>query len=199
MYIAQRLDLERGRAIDTDCVRWDLAVLEALSEHRTHWADMLALGILGAGGTLSYVLASLFALLFAVVFRAWRAVGAALLASVAATALAEYAKEIIARPRPPAALAVVPAGGFAMPSSIAALTAGAATPLVIWGLRRAAVIGRLVVGFLAGGTMFVGVSMVYLGAHWLSDVLVGWALGTLVGVASFRLLHWIPSLARTSG
>lgn len=175
---------------------WDLDVLEAIDAHRTGWADALTRGLMDAGqpaGT--YVAAFLLALLFAAVFRAWGAMAAALVATVAATALAEWAKEVIGRPRPPAELALVPTDGTAMPSSIAALTAGAAVPIVLWALRRGDVVGRLVAVVLLGGTLLVGASMVYLGAHWVSDVLVGWALGALLGVLASRVLDR-RSLAR---
>ncbi|MGY2002845.1 phosphatase PAP2 family protein [Blastococcus sp. SYSU DS1024] len=172
---------------------WDLAVLEALARNRTDWADAFTLGLMAAGQpTATYLAALVLAVLFAIAFGAWRATGAAVLATVAATALAEYGKEFIGRPRPPAELALVATDGYAMPSSIAALTAGAAVPLVLWGLARADAIGRLVVAVLAGGVLLVGVSMVYLGAHWVSDVLAGWALGALFGVLAFRLLERLP-------
>ncbi len=138
---------------------------------------------------LTYVLAFVAALVFAAVFRAWRAVAAATLATVVATAAAEYGKEFIGRPRPPADLALVPTDGFAMPSSIAALTAGAAVPLIVWGLRRADVVGRLVAVVLVAGTVLVGVAMVYLGAHWVTDVLAGWALGAAIAVVASALLR----------
>lgn len=171
---------------------WDRAVLEAIDAHRAGWADALSRGLMDAGAPAStYVVAVLLTLLFALVFRAWGAVAAALVASVVATAVAEWAKEAIGRARPPADLALVPTDGTAMPSSIGALTAGAAVPLILWGLRRGDVVGRLLVAVLAGGTLLVGLSMVYLGAHWLSDVLAGWALGAGLGVVAVRLLDRI--------
>lgn len=169
---------------------WDRAVLEAIDEHRTGWATTAARGLMDAGQpTETYVLAFVAALVFAAVFRAWRVVGAAVLATFVATAVAEYGKAFIGRPRPPADLALVPASGYAMPSSIAALTAGAAVPLVIYGVRRADLVGRLVAAVLVGGTVLVGVAMVYLGAHWVTDVLAGWALGALVAVAASALFR----------
>ena len=169
---------------------WDRALLETIDSHRSAWLTSMSRGLMDAGQpALTYVLAFLAALVFAAAFRAWRAVGAALLGTVLATALAEYSKEFIGRPRPPAGLAVVPTDGFAMPSSIGAMTAGAAVPLILFGLRRADLVGRIVVVVLTAGTVLVGAAMVYLGAHWFSDVLAGWALGAAIGVAAFRLMY----------
>ncbi len=169
---------------------WDLALLESIDAHRSGWATAMARGLMDAGQPRStYVAACVVALVFAAVYRAWRAFGAAILGTVVATVTAEFGKELIGRPRPPVALAVVPHDGFAMPSSIAALTAGAAVPLIIYGIRRADLVGRLVVVVLGAGTVLVGAAMIYLGAHWLTDVLAGWALGAVLGVAAFRLLH----------
>ena len=64
-----------------------------------------------------------------------------------------------------------------MPSSHALITSAIVVAVVMadwWTsdrLRRAA----LVVGVV--GCLMVGAAMVYMGAHWVTDVLVGWALG----------------------
>jgi len=52
---------------------------------------------------------------------------------------------------------------------------------VDWGparVRRAAGV------VLAAAVVGVGCCMVYLGGHWLTDVLAGWALGSVVGAAA---------------
>ncbi len=168
---------------------WDRSVLEAIDRHRSEWLDDAARRVMDIGQPkATYVVAFLLALSFALVFRAWGTVAAALGASIVATAVAEWAKEVIGRSRPPAGLALVPTDGTAMPSSIGAMTAAAAVPLILWGLHRGDVVGRVIAAVLVVGTVLIGVSMVYLGAHWLSDVLAGWALGAALGVAAYRLL-----------
>jgi undecaprenyl-diphosphatase len=183
---------------------WDRRLLELLAAHRTNGVSAVARGLMDAGQpAVTYVAAAVAALVFAWVYGAWRAVAAAMLASVVATGVAEFAKELIGRHRPPASLALVPADGFAMPSSIAALTAAAATPLLLWGLRSGRRSAQVIVVLLAVGTVLVGASMVYLGAHWLSDVLAGWVLGAVIGVAALWLLEEGPTALqrwlRTSG
>jgi membrane-associated phospholipid phosphatase len=171
-------------------MNWDLTIMEAVADHRVGWITALARGLMAAGQPIgTYLAAAVLALVIAWRYRAWLPVVCALLSSAVATGVAGAAKELIGRPRPPADLAVVAAGGLAMPSSIGALTAGAATPLVLAGLRSATRAGRSAAAALISGTVAVGLCMVYLGAHWLSDVLVGWALGAAIGAALFHLFR----------
>ena len=96
-------------------------------------------------------------------------------------ALTFMVKALVGRPRPPSALALGTYGGMAFPSGHA-LQATA-----VWGmlavLTAASVARRRtkVLVWCAGAAVALGVgaSRVYLGAHWLTDVMGGWALGGL--------------------
>jgi membrane-associated phospholipid phosphatase len=101
-------------------------------------------------------------------------------------------KELVRRPRPPASILLKPVAGPSFPSGhatqavvvygmLAALAAGA-TPR--WGRKVVAWASAVVVAGL------VGLSRLYLGAHWLTDVLAGFALGA-------AWLFAVLTLART--
>ncbi|MFI1171134.1 phosphatase PAP2 family protein [Streptomyces melanogenes] len=133
------------------------------------------------------------------------AVGAGLLAgrdarqrlSAAAGALAVLAlgqavrygvMNAVARPRPAMADWATHASGHSFPSghaTTAALTAG----LLVWGVttRSRSASAHLAAVLILGWGAAVGLSRVYLGVHWLTDVLGGWlfaavwlTLGSLV-------------------
>jgi membrane-associated phospholipid phosphatase len=94
--------------------------------------------------------------------------------------LVDVSKDWIGRPRPNFELDWLPQS-LAFPSGHAAnsMTAFLATALIAAppGLRRTAAIAAVAVSIL------VGLTRIYLGVHWPSDVLGGWVLGALaVGV-----------------
>lgn len=163
--------------------------MQAVAAHRTWWATDVARTVMAAGNSsLTYLAAALLCVAFGWRFHAWRPAVAAPLAAVLALVLALAAKSLFDRPRPPESLALATEASSAMPSSIAAMTAAAATPVILAGLRMRNRTGRVLVWLLALATLGIGVSMVYLGAHWLSDVLVGWLVGAGVGAVVFRLI-----------
>ena len=103
--------------------------------------------------------------------------------TVAGSALANAGvKAAVERARPVSAVTVPSAHGWAFPSGhtqAATVTYAAIVLVVGWELRRpgrsARLLSAVAVTVLAG---VVGLSRVFLGAHWPSDVLGGWLLGS---------------------
>jgi undecaprenyl-diphosphatase len=185
-------DLVHAVAAAVDHV--DHRLIETLAAHRRGWATLLADGPLFIGTTPAGL--GLLCVAVALVIAALRAYRAAIVAGVAlvlAMLAAQGLKSLFERPRPPADLALATAPGWSFPSTQAAETSAIAASLVVlllvgpgWGPRVSAVLSRRAQVWLAVALVaavgLVGVCMVYLGAHWLSDVLAGWLLGTAIGV-----------------
>lgn len=125
------------------------------------------------------------------------------LAVVASTLLgvivSQILKAVIDRGRPEIVPQLVPEvsgsfpSGHAMMSAIVYLTLGT----MLARLEPEKVVRRYIVGVAMVLTITVGLSRVYLGVHWPSDVLGGWALGALWVVAVSQILDW--AVKRTGG
>ncbi|MFG1793000.1 phosphatase PAP2 family protein [Nocardia sp. NPDC049149] len=111
--------------------------------------------------------------------------------AIAVLTTAVVMKHVVQRTRPPEDLAVVATGGFSMPSSVAAMTAAVAVAAYLtlpWQSRYRRGLAAVA---LTISVVLVGGAMVYLGAHWPSDVVVGWAVAAGVSGA-------VVSLSRTA-
>jgi undecaprenyl-diphosphatase len=104
-----------------------------------------------------------------------------LLAVLAGTLFFELVKVLVHRMRPPLEDARIVQGGFSFPSGHSTLSAtcyGTVAYLLIRGLQHDR--WKVLVGILAALLVLaIGASRIYLGVHYPSDVLAGWAAGTL--------------------
>jgi undecaprenyl-diphosphatase len=124
--------------------------------------------------------------LIVAVFFAWRRHRwgpLVLLTAAIGGAAASYTliKAAVGRPRPPPAIWIGHFAGAAFPSGHATQSVACyATLAVILGTGRSARAKAALWGAAMLIALIVGASRIYLGAHWLTDVLGGYALGALL-------------------
>lgn len=163
--------------------------------HRPEVAVAVARALTATGtGVIPYVLAALAGVLVGRTAR-HRLIGAALgVACLASGQLLRYGvMALVHRPRPPQHDWQTHASGWSFPSghsTTATLTAGLLIVALSAAAPRAGTPLRVVVGCWGA---LVGLTRVYLGVHWFTDVLAGWlfALGWL-GVWLCAAARWLP-------
>jgi len=118
--------------------------------------------------------------------RRWEALGFWVLAMAGSQLLIGPIKVLFERPRPP--LPLVETTSFSFPSGHAVVGAAIAISLVIV-LIPAGPKRRNWEMLAAAFAVLMGLSRVYLRAHWLSDVVAGAALGAAVAIGAAVLAH----------
>jgi membrane-associated phospholipid phosphatase len=173
--------------IDRPANRW-------LATHRDLWLTTILRVICGPGGVA--VLAAVAVLTIAAAAwrsRSWSPAVFGLVGAGGITLAIFTAKALVVRNRPPIPFAVISADGFSFPSGHAAGTA-VGVGLTAWMLTRWLITswtGRVVVWTLAIGVAAVmGFSRIYLGVHYVSDVLAGWLLGAAWAGAVIVVGSW---------
>ena len=154
----------------------DTSVVAAFAEHRTALGVGIAYAATALGSTATILaLSAVLALYFALRHR--RLVIPLALDILGAFAAFEILKDLVARPRPPAALALYTPPLYSFPSGHATMAA-AFYGFSAFALARAWPRQR---GFIWLAALLlialIGVSRVYLGVHYPSDVIAGWLLG----------------------
>jgi undecaprenyl-diphosphatase len=169
---------------------WDEQIMSFVADHRSPALNHMARAVMDAGNSPRVAAVGGLVVLALVLWRGWyRPALAALAALCAGAVVADLLKLMFDRPRPPPDLSIVSLRGSAFPSTHAAATSAVAAAIllsVVWRTRALRTFAATVLALLV---MFIGACMVYLGGLWASDVLVGWAIGIVLGC-------WIGWLAR---
>ncbi|PXX65336.1 undecaprenyl-diphosphatase [Nocardia tenerifensis] len=180
-------------AIDSPVSNWAIA-------HRNGTLTPLAILVSNLGGTVAMtIVATLSVIVFA--WRGYRREAVLVtVVGLGSWVLVDGGKNLIGRARPPIAEHIVVKTNYAYPSghSLGSMAViGILAVLLIPRLRRPAM--RWIAAIAAAiFVAAVGLSRIYLGVHWPTDVLGGWSLGALlvlVCVAGYRLLERRRSLA----
>jgi membrane-associated phospholipid phosphatase len=159
----------------------DEPVLEAAVSSRTPATEQLVTRFTDLGGTVGMpIIAIVVTALLALVRRSWLPVVLMAVAATGSVLMTVLGKDLVGRVRPPVALAVPPLETSpAFPSGHAlnaTVVLGVAAYLVMLGrrhLRSKVLVASAVVVFV----LAMGLSRVWLGHHWLTDVMAGWLIG----------------------
>jgi undecaprenyl-diphosphatase len=164
----------------------DSTVLGWMLDHRTGAVTALARAVTASGDSpVLFPLVALAALLVAGRTRRWQPGVAALAVVAGGMWVRLVVSRLVRDARPPPADRLVVAHGFSFPSGHAATSALVAGALA-WLLGGLLVSRRLrltVAGCLGAWAVAVALSRLYLGVHWISDVVGSWLLaGAFLGV-----------------
>lgn len=184
---------------EADGRAFDLAVLEAMRPGARpdvawgpSWLEEAALDLTALGGIAVLTLFALVVVGFLVLQR--KRLSALLLALGLAggVALSEGLKGLFGRERPPEALQAVETINASFPSGHSLLSAVFYLSIGVM-LTRAFPQRRFkvyVIGVAVLLTLIVGLTRVYLAAHWATDVLAGWSVG-----AAWAMALWLVAYA----
>src|SRR5512140_1953819 len=123
----------------------------------------------------------------------WEAVGA-LIAAVLSTGVNVFVKDLIQRPRPTNAVVHVldALNSYSFPSGHVMFYLGffGFVWFLAFSLLKPSVKRALLLVLFGGLVILIGISRIYVGEHWASDVLGSYLLGTLTLVAVIQLYRW---------
>lgn len=158
----------------------DTTAADFVSNLRADWLTSIAKVLTALGSWEAVTFATAVTAVWLAARRAWAELVVLVLGTIAILWGTDLIKEAVARPRPPDGL--VDTEGFSYPSghaSHAVIYTWIAITIAIKvrpGMSRGTAL--VVAGVLL--TAAIGLSRVYLGVHWMSDVSGGWALGAAI-------------------
>jgi undecaprenyl-diphosphatase len=157
------------------------------------WFEEAMRDITALGSAPTLVIAVLAVVGFLMLSKAWRPAIFTLVASGGGLIVSSLLKYTVDRPRPD----LVPHGNLIYTTSF---PSGHSMMSAVVYLTLAALVARLIErrrlkGYALGVavilTLLIGVSRIYLGVHWPSDVLAGWVAGAAWALGCWLIARWI--------
>jgi undecaprenyl-diphosphatase len=162
--------------------KFDLTLTEWIRAHSTTWGDKIFVVVSALGSPAAMAAIGGMGALVLLVRRKWLVLSAWVAAFVGAALLTLVLKNIIQRPRPADASTFLYGMSFSFPSghALGSLVGYGMLAYVIGSMWVKSVKGRVRLGFAAAALILaIGISRLYLGVHYFSDVVAGYAVGVL--------------------
>ncbi|MBF6435018.1 phosphatase PAP2 family protein [Nocardia cyriacigeorgica] len=159
----------------------DVPIMDWVVAHRVDALTPVVKVITHSGGTIAMWSAAILACAVLATRRQWPELTLVAVTGAGSALLIPLLKSVIDRERPPMADRLVVVTSHSYPSGHSlgsAVVVGVIAAVVIAGLRRPGP-KRAVAVAAATFVALVGLSRVYLGVHWPTDVLAGWSIGLL--------------------
>ena len=182
-----------GAAIDRGHVfAFDRALLLALRRPGDlavpvgpHWLEAAVIDVTALGGTTVLTLIVTITAIALAIERRWLTLALALGATIGGSITVDLAKTFVGRARPDVVPHLVEVTSLSFPSGHSANSAIVYLTLATLLIQAIPDAGlrRYVIGVAVVLVAAIGISRVYLGVHWPSDVLAGWSFGTLWALA----------------
>ncbi|OYO10395.1 phosphoesterase [Enemella evansiae] len=178
--------------------RFDQPMLDWMIAHRTvdrnQWITLFTTF---GGPIITPIVAAAVMIVLALKWRSWTPVVMVLVAGAGSLAMTVIGKDYVARVRPPHELAVPPyewSPSFPSGHALNSMALGGVIAYLIC-IHLTRTLGRVLVIIVAlAYSLAMGASRIYLGHHWLTDVVTGWLLGLLwllMVIAGHRIGHRI--------
>ncbi len=170
---------------------FDTAVREFFYSLRSEWLDPLVIALTHLGDTKVVIV---FCLILLIIPKTRIRYGIPVsAAAIIASSLNHSIKGIFMRPRPDTMYHIIEQGGWSFPSGHS-ITSLVVFGLLIW-LVRYYVSNRKIANILTVILMIpcfgIGLSRIYVGVHYPTDVLGGWCLGIIILVIATGLISYI--------
>ena len=179
--------------MDSDVLNW-------VVEHRVSWVTSMFWVITTLGNTVSMFVWSIAGC--AALLRSGRRADAVMVAGAMLTGWGamSLAKLLWGRDRPPVPERLVEISTYSFPSGHAMMSALLATVAIAVMLRSTTSWLRqpAVLAVPVGLSLVIGLSRIYLGAHWVTDVLAGWVFGALWGALWIYGSRWVSARNRNA-
>ncbi|MFC3123531.1 phosphatase PAP2 family protein [Pseudoroseomonas globiformis] len=188
-------------ALEGDTRAFDEAILLALRDPADRadpigpfWLEIMMRDYTALGSHAVLILAGLLALGYIAFLRKWASAVLLVVSFGGGMAINGLLKQGFDRPRPDlvAHLAEVHTASFPSGHAMLSATCYLVLGTLLAGVARPRRLKAYVMAAAVGLTVIIGVSRVYLGVHWPTDVLAGWALGAAWAMACWLGLRlWV--------